>query len=176
MELVKCSVNVHRMTDWCITDEYDYKSALPKRRCVYGKKDGDNYRTLTSPIVEFRGRVVVTQSGTIYILGSIDSSFIKHIQDNNIPYDYQNPISDSFLEDTRSYKTFTSYGPDSSRNYSNYSSSNVNNSNTNYGYGSTGYGGYNSWSGSSCPVKAIKPKEKEVQEVEIEIEDVEERY
>jgi hypothetical protein len=57
---------------------------------ICGMLDGKLIRTST--VRSFQGRTVVTNSGTVYHLGQIDSEFLDHLKANNYPFDPENPI------------------------------------------------------------------------------------
>lgn len=46
----------------------------------------------TSPIIKSSGRLVHTESGSMYFLMNIDPYYLDYLNRNNIPYDMNNPI------------------------------------------------------------------------------------
>lgn len=122
MAIIKVNISFYKLSDWSIIDEYDYKAPITadRRRALLGKRDGDSMKTTTTPIVEAKGRVILTLSGSIYVLGAIDPAFFRFIGDEGIQYDYDNPITNDFLEMTRKFKTYSYYSTyNSTANYSN---------------------------------------------------------
>jgi len=49
-------------------------------------------RVVTSPIVNVKGRIVYTKSGSVYKLGRIDTVYRKWIKKNYGKWDWRNPI------------------------------------------------------------------------------------
>ena len=48
---------------------------------------------MTSSIVKAEGRTITTYSGSVYILQDIEPGYFQWLQDNNIPYHEDNPIT-----------------------------------------------------------------------------------
>jgi hypothetical protein len=61
---------------------------------VYGHegfRDGDSVRT--SRVVEIKGRIVYTVSGSVYKLGRIDPKFRKFLRKHRPNWNWRNPIT-----------------------------------------------------------------------------------
>ena len=82
-----------RFYNWSVianATPYTAPEAITYHLC--GTRFGESLPVTTTAIVSSNGREVTTQSGSVYLLGSIDPSYIKFMHDNNIKYDYNQPI------------------------------------------------------------------------------------
>lgn len=60
---------------------------------VYGHpREGDGKSVITSKIRDSKGRIVTTESGTVYRLGRINRKYRRYLKKEGIPYDPRNPI------------------------------------------------------------------------------------
>ncbi len=61
---------------------------LPLR--IVGLLDGERVRT--SRVQDSRGRIVITESGSRYLLGEPDPEYLKWLQGHDYRFDPENPI------------------------------------------------------------------------------------
>lgn len=61
---------------------------------TYGDpRAADGRHVTTSPIVSADGKLVVTQTGTVYALGEPDPAYLAFLRSENIPIDLDHPIT-----------------------------------------------------------------------------------
>ena len=66
---------------------------IPDRHPHKPEKDVTNRYIRTTCIIKANGRKITTRSGTIYLLGSIDSEYKKWVKKYNPKWDWRNPIT-----------------------------------------------------------------------------------
>jgi hypothetical protein len=78
------------ITNWSVgSDAYDAPE-LKVIRLMGTLESGK--RIITSPVVDVAGRSVRTASGSVYLLGDIAPDYLQWMQENNMPYDHEQPI------------------------------------------------------------------------------------
>lgn len=84
----------YHLYKWKITSKYNNPWLAPEANpiCLIGFRDDENFPVKTTPIVSANGREITTYSGSVYILEDIDHDYLMWCNNNNIVYDYFNPI------------------------------------------------------------------------------------
>lgn len=78
------------ITDWSVGNSAYDAPELKIIRLMGTLESGK--KIITSPVVEVAGRSVRTASGSVYILGDISPDYHQWMQENNMPYDPEQPI------------------------------------------------------------------------------------
>lgn len=60
---------------------------------LVGHRADDPREITTSRIVKAEGRTITTLSGSVYILEDIDPDYLLWLNQNNIPYNHEQPIT-----------------------------------------------------------------------------------
>lgn len=60
--------------------------------CLSGYRNDETFPVKTTPVKKVNGREITTLSGSVYILEDIDIEYLSWCNNNNINYDYDNPI------------------------------------------------------------------------------------
>jgi hypothetical protein len=69
-------------------DPYEAPEVVTPR--LVGLCDGD--KIITSRIASAKGRRIMTENGSVYILGTAERGFLSHLRRNGYPFDPENPI------------------------------------------------------------------------------------
>lgn len=81
----------YRLEQWAVrADPYKPPEAADVR--LTGLRDGVGHRVLTTPILSAVGRVVTTESGSVYKLGEIEPGYLEWMQENGIACDPERPV------------------------------------------------------------------------------------
>ena len=84
----------YNLRQWFITDDGSpYIAPELRSPRLVGYRDDDPKQIITSSIVKAEGRTITTYSGSVYILQDIEPGYFQWLQDNNIPYHEDNPIT-----------------------------------------------------------------------------------
>lgn len=85
---------IYNLYKWRVVPLYNNACLAPEANsaCLSGYRDGETFPIKTSPIKEVNGRQITTLSGSVYILEDIDVDYLSWCIDNNIDYNYDNPI------------------------------------------------------------------------------------
>lgn len=86
-----------KLNNWSIVsyhDPYLAPELVTKhlRGCGVNHPKFGNQEIRTSPIKTVKGRLVITQSGTQYLLGNIDPEYRKWIEKHYMNWNWRNPI------------------------------------------------------------------------------------
>lgn len=85
-------IRLHR---WSVVSSCDDPFAAPElhQQCLLGIRDSDGKYVRTSPIAKAEGKEITTRSGTLYILEDMDPDFRLWLEEQEIQYDPENPIT-----------------------------------------------------------------------------------
>lgn len=85
---------IYNLYKWKVVPMYNQPYLPPEANsiCLSGYRDNENFPVKTTPIKEVNGREITTLTGSVYILEDIDVDYLSWCIDNNIEYDYDNPI------------------------------------------------------------------------------------
>lgn len=81
---------VQRLNNWSVGASVYDPPELKVIRLMGTLESGK--KIITSPVVEVTGRAVRTASGSVYLLGDISPDYHQWMQENNMPYDHEQPI------------------------------------------------------------------------------------
>jgi hypothetical protein len=83
----------YRLENWSV---YSNPYSAPEVRiiCLDGQREGarGSEYIRTSAVVKVEGRTVTTSSGTVYILGTIDPTYLEWMRSQGLEYDEAQPI------------------------------------------------------------------------------------
>lgn len=88
-----------RLENWSLifTTQNFYLAPEVRSKSIHGEiydhsyfKNGDKIKT--SPITSAKGNKIITQTGTLYTLGTPSKKYIKWLNENQIPFDPNNPF------------------------------------------------------------------------------------
>lgn len=87
-------MTTYHLYRWAIVRLYDdpYRAPEINPNCLTGFRDDSPRRIRSTPITEINGREITTESGSVYILEDIDTTYREWLWENDIPYDPENPI------------------------------------------------------------------------------------
>lgn len=84
----------YNLYKWRVVPLYNKSYLAPEANpvCLSGYRNDETFPIKTSPIKKADGRQITTLSGSVYILEDIDVDYLSWCIDNNIDYNYDNPI------------------------------------------------------------------------------------
>jgi len=86
-------MNYITLNNWFVPDLDPFKAPEIKDGLhIIGVRSTDNVRVITSEVITCTGRLVRTNSGTLYMLGTVDSEYLNWMKEKNIAFDPANPI------------------------------------------------------------------------------------
>jgi len=84
----------YRLRRWSVEASVWQAPEVRDIHLVGYRNDETEHRVITSPIVDIKGKVITTQSGSVYLLEDIDPEYLRWMQENGINFDPENPIKD----------------------------------------------------------------------------------
>jgi hypothetical protein len=88
-----------KLNNWSVVGDNDPYRA-PELRCarLHGIVDdhprlGKNTEISTSSIMTAEGLIVITKSGSVYELGTVDPKYLEYLKENNINFNPEQPIT-----------------------------------------------------------------------------------
>jgi len=80
-----------RLSSWWVPDIEPFKAPEQKHMYLIGYLD-TGVRIITSSIISTTGRIVRTESGSLYELCNPDQEYLNWMKEKNISFDPENPV------------------------------------------------------------------------------------
>jgi len=81
------------LNNWYVPDIEPFQAPEVKHYLyLIGTRSTDNVRVITSHVISTKGRIVRTNSGTLYFLGTVEKEYLDWMNEHNIDFDINNPV------------------------------------------------------------------------------------
>lgn len=82
-------MKVYNLRNWSVCGGGVFFSGFAR---LYGERAEDGQEVLTSNIAQVNGRIVITKSGSCYILHNISDEYLQWMKDNHFEYNEDEPL------------------------------------------------------------------------------------